>query len=415
MERLDISNKEILRPVSTSAVILCFILILTPLVGIARADSWTVDLTSVSMNSENEGWIVGAQGTILHGDGKSWYSFDSPTSSDLWDVQILTSGESWAVGSDETILHYMPPFQWTKEDIYGLTVAPNTRTSAITLRAISMVDSNNGWIVGEWDRESTENENFSRWTAGIILRWDGTKWSVFNAFGSLPPLYDVSISNLNNGWAVGSDEYLYYGSSYGPTNQPNVYRWDGVSWSGEHLSEGLFRVSAVSTNEAWITAANNRELLHWSGASWTTVSAPTDTKGDWLGAVPIFFSSADSGWIAGSFLQSGDETAIYHWNGASWQEQATFGKAAGREFPVGLSAIDMQSENEGWAVGEKGTILSWDGSTWKVYSSSYWPAIWEEWWFWVIIAVIVVGAIGSVFLIRRRGRQKTTGDSNRAT
>jgi len=407
MERMIIQYKKSLRLKSALLAVLCSMLILVPVIGIAKADNWTgVYLNSVYMASEDNGWIVGEKGTILHWDGNSWYSYDSPTTADLLDVKMLNSGEGWAVGREGTILH-LKNYQWTKEDIYGLTTAPDTRTRAITLNAVSMVDSNNGWIVGEWYRESTKYQDYSWWDSGIILKWDGTKWYLFNSFGSLTPLQDVSMVNVNCGWAVGWDQY--YGDYSNPTNKNNVFKWDGVSWSGEHLSAGLFKVSAFSTNEAWITAANNRDgLLRWNGGGWTATSSPTDNQGNWLRVVPIFFSSADSGWTAGSF---GDETAIFHWNGADWQKQIGFGKAG--DFSINLRDIYLPSETSGWVVGEMGTILRWDGSTWNVYASSYWPPFWSQWWFLALVAIIVVGVIGSVFLKKRRNRKKTTSELDR--
>jgi hypothetical protein len=396
MERSNIQQKEgpSLKPLLT---VLCSMLILVPMIEVALADNWTVDLISISMTSEDNGWIVGMKGTILHWNGNSWDSHDSPTSAGLAGIDMLNAWEGWAIG-DRTILHWKDG-QWLEEEIYGLTVAPDTRTYSISLNSISMVDSDNGWIVGSWVRQSTLPEDYSFSESGIMLKWDGTKWSVFNSFGSIRPLGDVSIVNVNTGWALG---------------EGHVFRWNGVSWSDVYSASGACRIFAVSASDVWITALNTPVCLHhWNGASWTAMGPLTDTQGNWFNAYPVFFNAADSGWTAGSYSE-GEEMAIYHWNGADWQKQTSFQGAAGK-FSLRLTDIYMQSDTSGWAIGDEGTILRWDGSAWNVYASSYWPSpFWSQWWFWVVVALVVVVVIGSIVLIKRKVGQKVTSESNRA-
>ena len=67
-------------------------------------------------------------------------------------------------------------------------------------------------------------------------------------------------------------------------------------------------------------------------------------------------SIADDGWAVG---QSG---TIIRWNGESWNNVAS---------PTGqnLNSVFMVSANDGWAVGQGGTIIRWNGTSWNNVAS----------------------------------------------
>lgn len=66
--------------------------------------------------------------------------------------------------------------------------------------------------------------------------------------------------------------------------------------------------------------------------------------------------SGTDGWAVG------DAGAIIHWNGTSWQ-------AAASPTTNDLTAVHMVSATDGWAVGSYGTILHWNGSAWQGVAS----------------------------------------------
>ncbi len=63
-------------------------------------------LSSIDMISSNDGWAVGAGGTIMHYAGSSWQLYPSPTRNPLLDIKMVSPNEGWAVGWNGTILHY---------------------------------------------------------------------------------------------------------------------------------------------------------------------------------------------------------------------------------------------------------------------------------------------------------------------
>lgn len=119
----------------------------------------TNDLFSVSISvTYTDGFIVGAEGTILSGGGNPpvWELYEpSPTSQDLYSV----SGEYnepdtiWAVGAGGTILDY-------EDGVWSLY--PSSPTSD-GLYGVNVLGENGAWACG---------------AGGTILIWDGVSWSL---------------------------------------------------------------------------------------------------------------------------------------------------------------------------------------------------------------------------------------------
>jgi hypothetical protein len=84
---------------------------------------------------------------------------------------------------------------------------------------------------------------------------------------------------------------------------------------------------------------------------WQPVASPVES---FLSGVSMI--SADDGWAVG------DAGTIIHWDGASWQ-------VASSPTTSNLEAVHMLSPNDGWAVGWDGTIVRWNGSSWQSVTS----------------------------------------------
>lgn len=352
------------------------------------------DLESISMVSENIGWIVGEHGTILRYGGGSWNVVESPTTQWLHDVDMISSNDGWAVGG-EKILRWNG-FEWRDETI-KIDGAPG-QNERWDLRALSMGDSGDGWAVGYWARGA----GYGRDSSGLLLRWDGAKWRVSTTFGSMAPLSGISMVDSSTGWAVGPSW-----TSTGDDYDYGVYRWNGVSWRGELVGPGagtFYGVSASSSSNAWVADANAAPegLYHWDGAKWTTTGVGIYNS-EWKpGVTRIFFLSDNSGWASVHFMagkvpsDNPGKEAIVRWDGTSW-------KQIGDLVPVQIFDFDFTSENNGWAVGQGGTILHWDGNSWSVYASAVWPQpFWTQIWFWAIIAIVIIAGTLSVILLKRR-------------
>jgi hypothetical protein len=173
----------------------------------------------------------------------------------------------------------------------------------------------------------------------------------------------------NDVWAVG---YQNVGSSINTL----IEHWDGTSWSvvaSPKLPNGadLQTATAVSSTDVWaagdINVSEEGVLIeHWDGTSWSVVSSPA-----FNGKGPIYGISADA---SNDVWAVGGVTSL-HFNGSSWS--AVTGVST-----VNMGSVTALSPTNVWAVGigpgatknsfPRGTIVHWDGTSWKIVSSP-WP------------------------------------------
>ena len=146
-------------------------------------------LRSVSMVSENDGWIVGGgynqACVILHWDGVEWAEQVCPIESGLMAVDMVSVDDGWAVGEYGTILHW-DGISWSK-------IPYPTPPTDQPILAIDMVSSTRGWFTGlaggtysyEVVPELTSNSA------------DGSPGSFFTLTGSDYPANKVATVNVN--------------------------------------------------------------------------------------------------------------------------------------------------------------------------------------------------------------------------
>lgn len=382
------------------------------------------DLNDIEMISENDGWIVGENGIILHWDGNSWKVMQSPTDESIFDVDFVDANDGWMVAGwwytqgDTTIIWRWDGSRWV--DASGLIAEPPTRidednSDSWTIMDISMVSSNDGWATGWWNQKSKywsgEWEVYSSEEFGLLLHWNGTKWHVSAEYGSMPRLSDVFMLDNSTGWTCTSDAWkatiMYHGDNYDIDFVHNAYQYDGTSWVGiRQHTWGFLEVFGVSENDVWGTYSDSPAgISHWDGNQWTDMSPSTYSQG-FCAVQGIFFLGEDNGWVVGSAYgvpKDEKECAIFHWDGTNWERQGKF------PLEMGLYRLDMLSNTSGWAIGSHGTILRWDGTTWEVYATAWYPPFWTQLWFWgiVVVALILIVTI-SVVMLRRRRRPPQT-------
>ena len=186
----------------------------------------------------------------------------------------------------------------------------------------------------------------------------------------------------------------------GQSNRPSSFSWREVT---PPTSNVLQDVHMVSSTDGWVVG-RNATLLRYNGTSWAPFPIATRVPDEWL--VDVHMISATDGYIVGWGIRSGDGT-IYHWDGISWTQQyvipvnggepnrldsvdandvwvAGRGKIYRRQnqgqwtinytIPgpnqFNLFSIQMISSTDGWAVGQLGTMLHYDGNTWTALDPS---------------------------------------------
>lgn len=115
-------------------------------------------------------------------------------------------------------------------------------------------------------------------------------------------------------------------------------------------SQTLNAIIPASTTQAW-AVGNNGAIIRWDGTNWNLESSSTTAN---LNSISM--ANSTSIWAVGSINGDG---AIVYWNGETWanfEDEDLTG--------VPLFGVSMLDGSFGWAVGESGTALVWDGSDW---------------------------------------------------
>ncbi len=139
------------------------------------------------------------------------------------------------------------------------------------------------------------------------------------------------------------------------TEAGRLFEFGGEGWkemlppAGEHVE----RLFAVSDNDLWCASSNNRSYVYFIRRSqngrWTDVASTSDRILDFA------FSSAESGWAVG------ENGLILRYDGRTWVPVPS-------PTLLHLRRVSAPSANEAWAVGEyrdRGAILHFDGKRWS--------------------------------------------------
>lgn len=229
------------------------------------------------------------------------------------------------------------------------------------------VQLQDGWAVGN---RRGNNYTYYRWNGDTELTWtDESFASCGNSCRA--NLNGVSMLSYTDGWAVGERTS---GGFF------TLLRWNGSSWtpnltvtacSNQHLRG----VSMVSALEGWAVGVRNTttcsgstyryNILRYNGTSWSAQAPPTipadNSANQTLNAVHVIDTNGDGlGNIGFAVGQSG---VILSYNGSTWTAVAS---------PTSntLFGVYVVSASEAWAVGASGDILKWNGSTWGLFDSS---------------------------------------------
>ncbi|MDX3852553.1 hypothetical protein [Streptomyces sp. AK02-01A] len=236
--------------------------------------------------------------------------------------------------------------------------------------------------------------------AGLILRWDGARWSKDPAPG-LPEVWEwssVSAVSATDVWAYGFVSLT-----------PKLFHYDGTRWTGVTVAgdvdtsfwtsvpikavpgrlfmggtslrtwtNGTWEtfglpsnihirdIDALSADDAWATgmvypASTGRAVVyHWDGATWTQVEQPP-TVGTEIDQVSQ--ESPDSVYVSGSARDWEDAPSIAHWNGTGWEDIT--GPMEGFE----LHGMTVDGVGGLWVAGRdadmsKPAFWRYDGASW---------------------------------------------------
>lgn len=231
-------------------------------------------------------------------------------------------------------------------------------------------------VRGVWS--ASASEIFAVGDNGTILFSNGATWQLMESasHSDLEGVWGTSSSNV---YAVGSDGV--------------ILRYDGNSWLLDHIDlegERLFTVWGSSADDVY-AGGQGGQILHWNGADWrvqqsgstSQISSIFGFSGDeiysvdWSSAVlkgdntgwsqfkkfddtnymfnAIWGSSGSDLYVAG--VPFGGNCQMFHYDGTDWD--------CIDDIYTKISSMWGTSVNNIYAVGEKGKIYRYDGSSWE--------------------------------------------------
>ena len=334
------------------------------------------------------GWAVGHSGEIRRYNGSAWETAVTPTTNELIDVAIVSATDVWAAGTGGTILHYTggATNNWQ-------AVSSGTTEILVTL---SIPTANAGWSGGldsalleyngsNWVTRNQEVKpealtsdillgvdvlsNGNVWATGgdldndsIILKREGGNWQIDTTNPATKTLNDIDLISDTEGWAVG-------GNFDG--NGGVILKRSGGAWqidATNPTTRTLTGVDIVTASEVWASGGDfkNRQggtnlaaIIQYNGANWQANTVPVDAGV--LYDLDMF--NASTGFAVG------EKNTILKYNGAGGWTKETLNTSGAT---YALAAVQMVSASEAWAVGvsensgssDTGLILHYQGGAW---------------------------------------------------
>ena len=263
--------------------------------------------------SEFEAWIIGTEGTILHGYPRFFwdttpYEYSGElniSEGGLSAIDFTSPDDGWMVSYWGEVFHWDGE-KWT-------TLVPYSNLTTLQWYDLEFVDSGLGWMIG-CDRKGG-------FFIPVIRKWNGVSWEDVGLNGIVPNgmcLFDIDVVNSTDAWIIGGEGMP--GMAFDIYSGPFVLlHWDGVEWKNIPTQEnrlleqfyGWDKISATSSTDLWILNGQEDTVAHWDGSTWKNYSIPVSFYDETTGARPTIFAVApDDVWIGGKNL--------YHWNGDEW-------------------------------------------------------------------------------------------------
>lgn len=317
---------------------------------------------ALDMLNRNEGWVVGSSSSVAYQySGGSWQARPINEQQDLYDVVSVAKNEAWAVGTG-TILHYVNG-SWQKAQAF-----PDL---ARRLNAIVFDTPNSAWAIG--------NDAFN---GGFGMRYLNGTWQET----SVAPLGNaVSVDKIgrvhivgsngllgmiqNNDWILANEEpelsgavinitsgtVRIAGGKFGTAPSGSIYRFDGQGkWTNEYSSGPFTAIDMLSPLSGWAVDSIG-SIYTLTSAGWQQqINLPNIS----LAAVDMF--DENHGWVAGGGFGYG---SIARYANGKWLSEPVPSEA---HYLHDVAAI---SADEGWAVGDNGTILHRIGGRWRLIQS----------------------------------------------
>jgi hypothetical protein len=300
------------------------------------------DLYAIWGSADDDLWVVGESGTILHSTGSGcWFHVASDTTERLTAVAGRGRSDVIAVGKNGASVH------WDGSAWHEVASGVTSDFAALTFGGSFL------WATT---------------TDGKILRWDGAS---FTSIGD-------TATKLGGIWAASDDDAWAVGDNV-------IFHFDGNTWSPIPVEQsgcttGAWGVWGTSATDVWFSRCEYGLGAHWDGAAFTKTTEPTGALTDGWGyhfnGIDHFEGGAWKSVIANETLRDvavvtpddvwavSSEGSVWHFDGIRFS----------RAFRATYSLYTVAA-NGGhvWVTGA-GAVLHFDGTNWNTLPDAHAPA-----------------------------------------
>jgi hypothetical protein len=337
--------------VGTSGVILRF-----------DGTSWTqqpsdtsVELRSIAGTSPSDLVAVGDLGTVLRSNGVSWSAVTSPVTAKLHSTWVGPSGDQFSVGEVGTIL-------FTQGRQWQVMPVPNSSLLGVTLTSVFGTSLDDVWVTGH--KMPTPGTS-------AIVRFNGTRWSSFTPSGTSAPTVPLYLRSV---WASGPNDVWLFGTN--PASGVDTgLRFDGTTWQGVRVRGTAVR----GTGPDHILAVHGSNVATFNGTTWQSKLLYSGLSG---GIHTVWPFEREEVFLAGAqplTLSNKQGQLVRRFDGVQWRSLTPAPmnsppSTGGLPLPVigesaSLTASWGSSPSDLYFVGSYGSIVHWDGTTFKQMNS----------------------------------------------
>ncbi len=315
-------NPILVRYAGLSLVSLCFLLAAARAPGGNVAARVVDNLYGTTFVSPDEGWAVGAFGSIYHttDGGKTWRQQQSKTLEQLFGVAFTNREVGWVVGRTGIVLHTRDGGNtWTQQATLGKH-----------LFHVAALDDKTAWAVGDWGAmvvtrdggRTWQDRSFERdvilyaqswpdrlhgWVVGetgVVLRTTdgGETWEELDA-GIGKTLFGVHFTDTQRGWACGLDGLILRTNDGGKTwevlrGNPEISGLEQVGVAEQLENASLYDIVVHGRTGVAVGDIGTIFFSSDGGKTWERKQVPGEWKLGWIRSVALVANGA--GMIVGA-------------------------------------------------------------------------------------------------------------------